>query len=150
MTRCHSSFASTGNGRWDKTSVPTRQTLTIRRCSPPAQTPLRAGDVVRVDFGVPRGSEAGFQRPAVIVTATEILQYQPRTLQVVPITGTTTRRMRTELPLQAGYPDRSSAAQTHLITTIPADALTGHTYDPVTMTELAQIRQLLTDQLDIP
>ncbi|MGI9016270.1 MAG: type II toxin-antitoxin system PemK/MazF family toxin [Euzebya sp.] len=123
--------------------------MAIWPCSTPAHTPLRAGDVVRVDFGVPRGSEAGFQCLAVIVTATEILEHQPRTLQVVPITNNTTRRMRTELPLQAGYPDRASVAQTHLITTIPADALTGHTCDPVTTTELAQIRQLLADQLDI-
>jgi mRNA-degrading endonuclease toxin of MazEF toxin-antitoxin module len=111
---------------------------------------LRAGDVIRVDFGIPRGSEAGFARAAVIVTATEILDQNPRTLQVIPITGNVTRRMRTELPLTAQYPDRASVAQTHLITTIPTDAMTGDTFDPVTATELAQIRELLADQLDIP
>lgn len=111
---------------------------------------MRAGDVVRVDFGVPRGSEAAFVRAAVVVTASEILEHRPRTLQVVPITSNTARRMRTELPLTAGYPDRASVAQTHLITTIPADAMTGETYDPVSALELAQIRELLADQLDIP
>lgn len=118
--------------------------------STPAPTPLRAGDVIRVDFGVPRGSEAGFACAAVVVTATEILDQRPRTLQVIPITSNVTRRMRTELPLQARYPDQASVAQTHLITTIPTDALTGETYDPVSATELAQIRELLADQLDIP
>lgn len=122
----------------------------IERSSTPGRTPLRAGDVVRVDFGVPRGSEAGFARAAVVVTATEILDQHPRTLQVVPITGNVTRRMRTELTLQAQYPDRASVAQTHLITTIPTDAMTGETYDPVSTLELAQIRELLADQLDIP
>ena len=111
---------------------------------------MRAGDVIRVDFGVPRGSEAGFARAAVVVTATEILEHNPRTIQVVPITGNVTRRMRTELPLATRYPDRESVAQTHLITTITTDALTGDTYDPVSATELAQIRELLADQLDIP
>ncbi len=91
---------------------------------------MRAGDVVRVDFGVPRGSEAGFERAAVVVTASEILARDPRTLRVVPITGNTTRRMRTELPLTAEYPDRTSVAQTHLITTIPTDAVTGAGYAP--------------------
>lgn len=58
--------------------------------------------------------------------------------------------MHTELPLQARYPDRASVAQTHLITTVPTDAMTGDTYDPVSAVELAQIRELLADQLDIP
>lgn len=69
---------------------------------------------------------------------------------MVPITGNITRRMRTELPLSARYPDRASAAQTHLLTTMPTDAMTGDTYDPVSATELAQIRELIADQLDIP
>jgi mRNA-degrading endonuclease toxin of MazEF toxin-antitoxin module len=124
--------------------LPTAQCWTL------ALAPLRAGDVVRVDFGVPRGSETGFARAAVVVTATGILERNPRTVQVVPITGNVGRRMRTELPLAARYPDRESVAQTHLITTIPTDALTGATYDALTATELAQIRELLADQLDIP
>lgn len=106
--------------------------------------------MIRVDFGIPQGSEAGFAGAAVIVTATEILDHNPRTLQVVPVTGNTTRRMHTELPLAAHYPNRDSAAQTHLITTIPTTAIAGETYDPVSATELAQVRQLLADQLDLP
>lgn len=114
------------------------------------QTPLRAGDVVRVDFGVPRGSEAAFQRAAIVVTATEVLRQQPRTFQVVPVTSNTSRRLRSELPLAAEYPDRSWVAQVHLLTTVPSDALTGETYDPVSTTELAQIREMIADLLDIP
>lgn len=85
-----------------------------------------------------------------MVTATEILDQHPGTLHVIPITSNVVRRMRTELPLRARYPDRESVAQTHLITTLPTDALTGETYEPVVATGLAQIRELLADQLDIP
>lgn len=84
-----------------------------------------------------------------MVTATEILDQHPRTVQVIPITSNVARRMRTELPLRARCPDRESVAQTHLIATVPTDTLTGETYEPVA-TELAQIRERLADQLDIP
>ncbi|MEE8601124.1 type II toxin-antitoxin system PemK/MazF family toxin [Euzebya tangerina] len=111
---------------------------------------MRAGDVLGVDFGIPKGSEAAFTRAAVVLTATEILEQQPLTLHVVPITSNTARRMRSELPLGAGYPDRSSVAQVHLLTAIPVEAVTDDTYDPVSATELAQIRELIADLLDIP
>lgn len=85
-----------------------------------------------------------------IVTATEILEQGPRTIHVVPITSNTRRRLRSDLPLTNGYPDRESVAQAHLITTIPVEALTDERYQPVTAAELAQVRELLADLLDIP
>ena len=45
---------------------------------------LHAGDLVAVDLGVPIGSEAGFVRPAVIVSAAGFLRPSLRTLIVVP------------------------------------------------------------------
>jgi mRNA interferase MazF len=48
------------------------------------------GDIVFVDFGTPIGSEAGFVRPAIILTADAFLQYRPSTVFAVPLT--TTRR----------------------------------------------------------
>lgn len=45
------------------------------------------------------GHCAPWTRAAVVVTATEILTQRPRTLQVIPITGNATRRMRTELDI---------------------------------------------------
>ncbi len=49
---------------------------------------LTSGDVVVVDLGVPEGSEAGMQRPAVVVTANAVLRQRPRVVQVVPLTRT--------------------------------------------------------------
>jgi mRNA-degrading endonuclease toxin of MazEF toxin-antitoxin module len=49
---------------------------------------LNFGDIVRIDFGTPRGSEAGFVRPGVIVVADSFLRYRPSTLLVVPLTST--------------------------------------------------------------
>jgi mRNA interferase MazF len=46
------------------------------------------GDVVTVDFGTPIGSEAGFVRPAVVVTADAFLRYRPTTVFAVPLTST--------------------------------------------------------------
>ena len=48
---------------------------------------MNAGDVVDVDFGTPVGSEAGFVRPAVVVTADGFLRYRPTTVFVVPLTS---------------------------------------------------------------
>ena len=45
-------------------------------------------DVVDVDFGTPIGSEAGFSRPAVVVTADAFLRFRPSTVFVVPLTTT--------------------------------------------------------------
>jgi mRNA-degrading endonuclease toxin of MazEF toxin-antitoxin module len=62
---------------------------------------MHAGDVVEVDFGVPEGSEPGFVRPAVVITADLILAAGPRTLHVVPITSNTSRSLPTEVPVSA-------------------------------------------------
>ncbi len=43
---------------------------------------MQAGDLVQVDFGVPHGSEPSFARPAVIVTANEVMAALPRTIHV--------------------------------------------------------------------
>jgi mRNA interferase MazF len=51
---------------------------------------VNLGDVVTVDFGTPVGSEAGFRRPAVVLTADSFLRFRPTTVFVVPLT--TTRR----------------------------------------------------------
>lgn len=49
---------------------------------------MNFGDVVNVDFGVPIGSEAGFLRPGIVVTADAFLRFRPTTLFVVPLTST--------------------------------------------------------------
>ena len=49
---------------------------------------MNFGDIVSVDFGLPIGSEAGFRRPGVIVTADAFLRFRPSTTFVIPLTST--------------------------------------------------------------
>lgn len=42
-----------------------------------------SGDVVDLDFGLPAGFEAGFGRPAVIVTAQRVLDAGPEVLSQI-------------------------------------------------------------------
>ncbi|MFT4164994.1 MAG: type II toxin-antitoxin system PemK/MazF family toxin [Microlunatus sp.] len=49
---------------------------------------LTPGDVVELDLGAPAGSEAGLRRPAVVLTAEQILRGGPNVIQVVPLTRT--------------------------------------------------------------
>lgn len=50
--------------------------------------PVNAGDIVEIDFGMPVGSEAGFRRPGIVVTADAFLRLRPTTVFVVPLTST--------------------------------------------------------------
>lgn len=49
---------------------------------------MNAGDIVEVDFGLPVGSEAGFRRPGIVLTADAFLRLRPTTVFVVPLTST--------------------------------------------------------------
>ena len=49
---------------------------------------MNFGDVVSVDFGIPIGSEAGFRRPAIVLSADAFLRYRPTSVFVVPLTST--------------------------------------------------------------
>ena len=105
--------------------------------------------MIGVDFGVPLGSEAGNPRPAVIVTAAEIMGYEPRTFQVVPLT-TSRRGWATDVDIEADGLTASSVAQCHLLTTIPIQRMIDdHKYGNVGPVALAQIRSVLADMLDI-
>ena len=48
---------------------------------------LTSGDVVVVALGSPSGREAGFDHPAVVVTAQRILDASPNVVQIVPLTS---------------------------------------------------------------
>lgn len=111
---------------------------------------MRAGDLVEVDFGVPAGSEPGFVRPAVVVTASYVLQAGPRTLHVVPVTGNVARSLPTEVILEAPGLDQPSAAQCHLCTVVSVERITAGRRGGVSPESLAQIRSVLADLLDIP
>jgi mRNA interferase MazF len=49
---------------------------------------MNFGDIIAVDCGNPIGSEAGFIRPAVVITADGFLRYRPSTILVVLVTTT--------------------------------------------------------------
>ena len=110
---------------------------------------MRAGELVRVDFGVPVGSEPGFTRPAVVVTADLVLAGQPRALHVVPVTSNVARRLSTELPIESPALDRPSAAQCHLLTVVATERVVERELGQIGVTQLAQVRSLLADLLDI-
>ncbi len=54
----------------------------------PPGSVLTSDDVVAVDLGTPTGREAGYRRPAVVVTAQRLLDASPSVLQVVSLTST--------------------------------------------------------------
>lgn len=111
---------------------------------------MHAGDIVEVDFGIPAGSEPGFTRPAVVVTADLILVDGPRTLHVVPITSNVSRSLPTEVPLSAPGLDRPSVAQCHLCTVVSRQRISPGDRGSVGAALLAQIRSVLGDILDMP
>ncbi len=58
-----------------------------------------SGDVVDLDLGRPKGREAGYLHPAVVVTAQRILDAGPTVIQVVPLTSTL-RRFHSEIIIE--------------------------------------------------
>lgn len=110
---------------------------------------MRAGDVVRVDFGVPLGSEPGFVRPAVVVTADLVLEGRPRTIHVVPITSNTRRSLPAEIPIDAPLLDRPSAAQCHLCTVVSIERVDDTGLGNIGAVALAEVRTVLGDLLDV-
>lgn len=110
---------------------------------------MEAGDIVWVDFGVPTGSAAGFHRPAVIITAAPVLEAKPNTIFVTPLTSNVTRQLPTEILLAPELLDRPSAAQCHLTGAISVQQVLRPAKDRVTAAELAQIRSVIADLLDI-
>jgi mRNA interferase MazF len=111
---------------------------------------LTSGDVVDVDFGEPIGREAGFARPAVVVTAQTVLDESPNIVQVVPVTSTV-RQFRTEVPIgeSAGNGLKApSVAQCQHIRAVSPHRVTGirGNVGPVA---LAQIRVLVGRIVDL-
>lgn len=68
---------------------------------------MNTGDIVEVDFGMPVGSEAGFRRPGIVVTADAFLRLRPTTVFLVPLTSTR-RTFPSHIEIEA---DRTNALQ---------------------------------------
>ena len=108
-----------------------------------ATSPMRAGDVVRCDFGTPARGEPGFVRPAIIVTSDDVLEFRQHAIAVVPCT-TTRRGWLSEVDI-AGF----GVAQAHLPTTISVDRVVETTDTNIGPVALQQIRELLHDLLGL-
>jgi len=104
---------------------------------------MRAGDVIRVDFGTPARGEAGFVRPAIIVTSDDVLEFRQHAVLVVPCT-TTKRGWLTEVSV-----DGFGIAQAHLPSTISVDRIVELTGVNTGAVVLQQIRELITDLLGL-
>jgi mRNA interferase MazF len=112
---------------------------------------MRAGDIIVVDFGVPHGSEPGFNRPSIVVTADLVAAANPTTLHVVPITSNTTRRLPTEVELETTASGVSGMAQVHLCSVVSRTRIVDNdTLDNIGPSALSQIRSVLADLLDLP
>ncbi len=104
---------------------------------------MRAGDVVRCDFGTPARGEPGFIRPAIVVTSDDVLEFQQHAVVVVPC-STTRRGWLTEVDVA-----EFGVAQSHLPTTISVDRIVDMTNTNVGAVALRQIRELIADLLGI-
>lgn len=112
---------------------------------------LTSGDVVVLDLGSPKGREAGFHHPAVVVTAQRVLSAKPSVLQVVPLTSTN-RGFKSEVLIEPddrnGLEHLSVAQCQHIraVSTGRVDSPIGNV-GPVV---LSQIRETIGLLLDIP
>ena len=104
---------------------------------------MRAGDIVRCDFGVPARGEPGFIRPAIVVTSDDVLEFRQHAVVVVPCSSKR-RDWLTEIEV-----DGVDVVQTHLPTTISVDRIVDADGTNIGPVALRQIRELLADPLGI-
>lgn len=112
---------------------------------------LTSGDVIDLDLGQPRGREAGYVHPAVLVTAQRILDADPTVVHVVPLTSTI-RAFHSEIVIGAdernGLEQPPPAQCQHLRAVSPARVhVTRGNVGPAV---LAQIRETIAVLLDLP
>lgn len=110
---------------------------------------LTPGDVVQLDLGSPTGSEAGLQRPAVVVTAERILRGGPKVVQVVPLTRAI-RRTQVELEIEPDADnglDALSSAQCQHVRSVATSRIRDQlgNIGPVALRELRETLSLLLD-----
>ena len=110
---------------------------------PRMMLPMQAGDVIRCDFGTPARGEPGFIRPAVVVTADEVLEFRQHAIVVVPCT-TTKRGWLSEVDVVG-----VGVAQAHLPTTLSVDRVVEATGTNVGPVALRQIRELIADLIGL-
>ena len=104
---------------------------------------MRAGDIVRCDFGTPSRGEPGFVRPAIVVTSDDVLEFRQHAVVVVPCT-TTRRGWLSEVDI-IGF----GVAHAHLPTTISVDRVVDMTGTNIGPVALQQIRELIADLIGL-
>lgn len=111
---------------------------------------LTSGDVVDIDLGVPTGHEAGFPRPAVVVTAQEVLDRRPSVVHVIPLT-TTLRDFSCEVTIDSGLSGltTTSSAQCQHIRAISAQRLSS-VRGNIGPQALMSVRETVAVLLDLP
>ena len=110
-----------------------------------------SGDVVDLDLGLPKGREAGFLHPAVLVTAQRILDANPSVVHVVPLTSTI-RRFDSEVVIGPdpanGLPAASAAQCQHLRAASPSRIVAPR--GNVGPAVAARLRETIAVLLDVP
>jgi mRNA interferase MazF len=110
-----------------------------------------SGDVVDLDLGQPRGRDAGFRHPAVVVTAQRILDTDPFVVHVVPLTSNL-RRFHSEVTMEPdvtnGLDTRSAAQCQHIRAISPRQIL--EVRGNIGAAMLAQLRETIAGILDLP
>lgn len=112
---------------------------------------LISGDVVDLDLGDPRGREAGYRHPAIVVTAQAALDHRPPVIQIVPTTSTR-RAFATEVDLAPDHLnglDVDSSAQCQHIRGVSPERIL-QVRGNVGPVVLAQIRDRIADLLGLP
>ena len=110
-----------------------------------------SGDIVNLDLGRPRGREAGYLHPAIVVTAQRILDAAPAVIQVVPLTSTL-RGFHTEIVIEpdpANGLEASSAAQCQHVRAVSPTRVVD-TLGNVGPAALSQIRETIAVIIDLP
>lgn len=111
---------------------------------------LTSGDVAQVEFGKPPRREAGFQRPAIVVTAQRLLDKLPSVVQVVPLTRTI-QSFESDISVEASEENglsQVSAAQCAQIRSVSAGQVSG-VRGNVGVAILLRIRRAIAETLDI-
>lgn len=104
---------------------------------------MRAGDVVRCDFGTPARGEPGFIRPAIVVTCDDVLEFRQHAVLVVPCT---TKRHGWLSEVETG---EFGVAAAHLPTTVRVDRIVETTGSNIGPAALHQIREIIADLLGL-
>lgn len=96
-----------------------------------------------IDFGSPARGEAGFVRPAVVLTSDDVLEFRQSAVLVAPCTRSI-RGWLSEVPI-----DGFGVAQAHLITTVSVDRVVDRTGTNVGPVALRQLRELVGELIEL-